>query len=483
MSTLQIALVGLGILIVAGIYLFNRWQESRYRKRAESAFQQRHADVLMNDSATPPPAPAARVRDRIEPQMQDLDTEASGPTAATATRPAQTDPYMSRADAAPASTPPAAASATAGVASVFAGLTPAPSGQSAAAATPASAGSAPVAAPAEQIDVLKEQITAELRADRRAVAREESWVEPTPMAPGANLTTETSDAVEPVKVEPRAIDNSAPAASPPGADRLDYALDLVSQSPISHGALDRFLKQLSDLSRRVQLWGAHDNRWLVVDVAGAPRFARVRATLQLVNRSGMVSREDLLTFCRAMERCATDVEANVEGPDPEGYVKKAMDLETFCQKADVVVGLNVMAQKSGPFAGTKLRAWAEAAGFQLRPSGAFHLTDEHGLPLIVMESQENPGFLPERIRTLTTKGVTLLLDAPVVPDGLHAFDRLVGLARNLASTMGGVVVDDNHAGVSDAGLSQIRGTLKKIYEEMDARGIPAGSALAQRLFQ
>lgn len=477
MSTLQIALVGLGILIVAGIYLFNRWQESRYRKRAESAFQQRHADVLMNDSTTPPPAPAARVRDRIEPQMQDLDTEAPGPAAAATARVAQADPYLPRVDAAAAPTAPAAAPAASGVASIFAGLTSAAPGQTSAAAAPAGAAS-------QQIDVLKEQITAELRADRRAVAREEAWVEPTPMAPGANLTDSVGDDAEPpAKVEPRAIDNSAPALPPPGADRLDYAVDLVSQTPISHGALDKFLKQLSDLSRRVQLWGAHDNRWLVVDVAGAPRFARVRATLQLVNRAGMVSREDLLTFCRAMERCAADVEANVEGPDPEAYVQKAMDLEAFCQKADVVVGLNVMAQKAGPFAGTKLRAWAEAAGFQLRPSGAFHLTDEHGLPLIVMESQENPGFLPERIRTLTTKGVTLLLDAPVVPDGLHAFDRLVGLARNLASTMGGVVVDDNNAGVSDAGLNQIRGTLKKIYEEMDARGIPAGSALAQRLFQ
>lgn len=434
MSNLQIALVGLGILIVAGIYAFNRWQEGRYRKRAESAFQQRHADVLLNDTGTPAPAPASRVRDRIEPQFQ-------GGSAETDTVPA-----------APVRT----------------------------------AAPAPAPAVVEELDVLKEQITAELRADRRALAREEAWVEPMPMAPGASQPADLDDEVEaPVeeKIEPRAADNLAPAVAPLGADRIDYQLDMVSQTPISHVALDKLLKQLSDLAKRVHLWGAHAGQWLPVDIATAPRFARVRATLQLVNRSGLVSREDLIAFRRAVERCAGEVEATVEGAEADAYVDKALDLETFCQKADVVVGLNVVAQKAGPFAGTKLRAWAEAAGFQLRPNGAFHLNDEHGTTLIVMESQENPGFLPERIRTLTTKGVTLLLDAPVVPNGLHAFDRLVGLARNLASTMGGVVVDDNRAGVSDAGLNQIRATLKKIYDEMEVRGIPAGGSVAHRLFQ
>jgi len=397
MSKLHIALVGLGILIIAAIYIFNRWQERRYRQRAESAFQQRHADVLLNDSNTPPPAPAARVRDRIEPQFQGdaLPDVAEKPSS-----------------------------------------------------------------PAHEIDLLKERITSELRADRRALPREQT-AEPTPAPPA------------------RAVVESAPA----GSDLLDYQLDLVAHAPVSHGSLDKFLKQLSDLSKRVHLWGAYEGEWLPLDILGAARFGRVRATLQLVSRSGMVSREDLLTFRRAFERCAAEVEANVEGPDPEAYVQKAAQLESFCQKADVVVGLNVVAQKSGPFAGTKLRAWAEAGGFQLRPNGVFQLNDDQGIAMITMESQESPGFLPERIRALTTKGVTLLMDAPSVPHGVQAFDKLVVHARNLAHTMGGAVVDDNGAGVSDAGLDSIRQTLKKIYDEMDARGIPAGSAVAQRLFQ
>lgn len=439
MSKLQIALIGLGILIVAGIFLFNRWQERRYRKRAESAFAQRHSDVLMSDAAAPPPAPAARVRDRIEPQLQGLGEESV------------------------------------------------PSPVAAAGAPPE------VAPPAASIDVLKEQIAAELRADRRSKPREEPWAEPAPHAPGVTVApaepvvaataADSGSRADAGRVEPRAIDNVAPSVPPQGAERLDYQLDLVSQTPISHSALDKLLKQLSDLVKRVQLWGAHENQWQTLDIAGAPRYARVRATLQLVSRAGMVSREDLLTFRRALERCAADAEAVLEGPDVDAFVQKAQELEAFCQKADVVVGLNVVARGAGPFAGTKLRAWAEAAGFQLRPNGAFQLNDEHGTPLIVMESQENPGFLPERIRTLTTKGVTLLLDAPVVSDGLHVFDRLVGLARSLATTMGGAVVDDNQAVVSDAGLNQIRATLKKIYDEMEARGIPAGGALAQRLFR
>ncbi len=385
MSKLQIALVVFGVLIVASIYVFNRWQERRYRKRAESAFQQRHEDVLLKD-AVPPPAPAMRVRERIEPQFQNREPS--------------------------------------------------------------------------------------VKEDREAsVPQTFSVTQSAEMNPG-----------EAQKVEPRRSDNQAPAASPAGADKLDYQVDLVAHSPIAHSILEKALKQLSDLANRVRLWGAANNGWTPVDLHAAPKYSRVRATLQLVNRSGMVPQEDLLTFKRAFERCATEAEASLEAAEIEPLVEVARELDRFCQQSDIVVGLSVIAQKSGPFAGTKVRAWAEAAGFQLRPDGIFQFFDEHGRPSITMESHDNPGFVPERIRTLTTNGVTLLLDVPKVANGVHAFDKLVSLARHLANAMGGTLVDDNKTTVNESGLDQIRGQLKQIYQEMESRGIPAGSALAMRLF-
>lgn len=419
MSHLQIALIVLAVVVIAGVYLFNRWQEARYRKRAESAFKQRHEDVLMND-ASPAPAPAARVRDRIEPQMQGLVSEGEE--------------------------------------------------------------SATIAQQPQEME--KAHIAAETRPDRRAQPRDASEPKASFVERAAStLMSGKPPSEPPEKIEPPSISVPAPSAPPPGADRLDYQVDLVSAVPIPHNVLEKALKQLSDLANRVRLWGAYEGHWNPVDLRAAAKYSRVRATIQLVNRAGMVSKEDLVVFKRAFERCATEFDGTLESAEIEPFLEVAQTLDKFCESCDVLLSLSVIAQKSGPFAGTKVRAWAESAGFQLRANGVFQMNDENGATALSMESHENPGFLPERIRTLTTNGITLLLDVPRVTNGLHAFDRLVALARQLAGTMGGTLVDDNRSPVTESGLDHIRQQLKKIYEEMDAHGVPAGSALALRLFQ
>ena len=57
----QIALVSAAAVVVIGVVVFNRWQEARYRKRAEQSFSADHADVLIEGE------PATR--GRVEPQL------------------------------------------------------------------------------------------------------------------------------------------------------------------------------------------------------------------------------------------------------------------------------------------------------------------------------------------------------------------------------------------------------------------------------
>jgi FtsZ-interacting cell division protein ZipA len=66
MSDLQLGLIVIGILVVAGVYAFNRFQELQLRRRVESRFAQPPEDVLMRDT----PATAVRSDDeRIEPSL------------------------------------------------------------------------------------------------------------------------------------------------------------------------------------------------------------------------------------------------------------------------------------------------------------------------------------------------------------------------------------------------------------------------------
>ncbi|HTH93732.1 MAG TPA: cell division protein ZipA C-terminal FtsZ-binding domain-containing protein [Rhodocyclaceae bacterium] len=49
MSDLQTSLVGLGVLLVVGVWGYNKLQERKYRKAAEKVFQNEQADVLVPD--------------------------------------------------------------------------------------------------------------------------------------------------------------------------------------------------------------------------------------------------------------------------------------------------------------------------------------------------------------------------------------------------------------------------------------------------
>lgn len=70
MGELQFGLIAIGVLVVAGVFLYNRRQEQRYQRDAEAAFGARHEDVLLRAGGQPPPAPAEL--ERIEPRLSGL---------------------------------------------------------------------------------------------------------------------------------------------------------------------------------------------------------------------------------------------------------------------------------------------------------------------------------------------------------------------------------------------------------------------------
>jgi hypothetical protein len=47
-SDFQLALGGAAAAIVVGVLVYNRWQETKYKRRAERAFGTDHPDVLID---------------------------------------------------------------------------------------------------------------------------------------------------------------------------------------------------------------------------------------------------------------------------------------------------------------------------------------------------------------------------------------------------------------------------------------------------
>jgi len=216
--------------------------------------------------------------------------------------------------------------------------------------------------------------------------------------------------------------------------------------------------------------------------AAHKRYARVRAGLQLTNRSGPATAEDIGAFFEGVQEVALTLGAETDLPDPEEAMRRAADLDRLCSDVDVQVGLNVVAASGGTFPGTKIRALAESAGMQYGRDGRFHRVSEGGAELFGLANLEPMPFHAETMRGLATQGVTVLLDVPRAPATPAAFRAYVEFARKAEQSLGGTLVDDNQKPINQAALDSIAMQLEAIHKTMSARGIVAGSPLALRLF-
>ncbi len=264
---------------------------------------------------------------------------------------------------------------------------------------------------------------------------------------------------------------------------LDYIAELRAGEAIAAAAVSQLASSLGQVGRRIVLAGYdhHAKTWEALG-EGDRGYTSLRAGLQLVDRSGPASIEQLQTFQSLIRQHAKQMSAIVDLPDIDSAISHAGQLDAFCSDVDVVIGINVIAHAGQVFHGTRVRALAEASGLKLQANGVFVCPDEEGSPLFTLDNQEAKPFLIEQIRHITTPGITFLLDVPRARDGLKVFDRMVALGRQFADSLDGLLADDNRQLLSDAGLDQIRTQLRGIYNQMEARGLPAGGPGAMRLF-
>lgn len=273
-------------------------------------------------------------------------------------------------------------------------------------------------------------------------------------------------------------------ALPPGFDPvLDFVAAIDADAPLADSVIAELTGKVAASGRPVHIAGLDERTGAWTDVVrGGGLYTALRVSLQLVNRAGPVNAAQLTIFCDAVRACAVRIPATAECPDPQEALHGARDLDAFCAGVDVAVGVNVIAGGGSSFPGTRIRATAEAAGFKLEPDGVFHFRDEQLQTLFTLDNHEPAPFLPESIKGLSTRGVTLLLDVPRVARGAEALDRMIEVAQHFATLLDGSLVDDNRSALTEAGIARIREQVRSIHAAMDLRGIPAGGARALRLF-
>ena len=265
---------------------------------------------------------------------------------------------------------------------------------------------------------------------------------------------------------------------------LDYVAEINGSTPIADALIGELSSKIASCGKPARITGfePRGGAWEELARGAGGRYTRLRLGLQLVNRSGAVNPAQLATFCDAVRQCADRIPAQAVCPDAQAALKVAREIDAFCANVDVAIGVNVIAQEGGAFPGTRIRALAESAGFKLEPDGIFHYRDERRHTLFTLDNHEPAPFLPESVKGVSTHGVTLLLDVPRVAHGPEALELMLKIAAGLAAGLGGHVVDDNRAALTEAGAARIKEQLRSIHAAMAKQGVPAGSARALRLF-
>jgi FtsZ-interacting cell division protein ZipA len=358
MSDLQISLLAAGAVVVAGVYLFNVWQERQFRRRSEQAFARKHEDVLLQGAATQEKAAA----ERVEPKL-----EVTAPSA-------------------------------------------------------------------------------------------------TPAGPRVPVKAHTPLAIDPV------IDYVIEVTLPDAADGAELHTELIA---LSVGWGKPVL---------VAAYAAAGGEWQPAGIDGGGRSSQLRFALQLSNRAGCVEQNQLTAFRDAVRDWCERNRGSAQCPDVAEAHAMAVQIDRFCADVDIAIGINVVTRGGSPFSGTKIRALAESSGLRLEPDGVFYLRGDYGDMRFTLDNHEPMPFVPEQMKTLSTGGITFLLDVPRVADALRAFDTMLGMARSFAAALDGILVDDKRSALSDSAIATIRQQLEAILAKMEAGHIEAGGARALRLF-
>jgi len=280
-----------------------------------------------------------------------------------------------------------------------------------------------------------------------------------------------SDIVEAAETVSRRVapeDLQAPAG--PAAQissRIDTVAVVLADDPVMREQLEPLLDSLQVHTTYVHVEGIVDEQWQPVETSTRSSWRELRVGLQLASRSGPLPEDELERFNHAIAEFAAAVNAVSQREAPAAAAARARELDRFCADCDIEVAVNIVGRSGITFATSRVKSLALASGFSETASGDLVHYAGGGPADFAIRRFDDPASKPN----------------PAYYSGLtFALDRMVALAGDFAAQLGGELVDDSRRPLTEAGIASIRRSVEKIAADMEAQGVPAGGALARRLF-
>ena len=264
------------------------------------------------------------------------------------------------------------------------------------------------------------------------------------------------------------------------SSRIDTVAVILADDPVMSEQLEPLLGLADVHDTPVHVEGIVDEQWQPVESMANRSWRELRVGLQLASRRGAVTEEEIERFNQAIADFAAATGAVSQREAPVAAAQRARDLDRFCAEVDIEIAVNVVGQYGATLAVPRVKALALEHGLSETASGELVSFSADGMPEFAIRRFDDSVGKPPGTPHHT--GLTFALDLPHVNDPAAAFADMVGIAASMAEKLGGELVDDNRRPLTEAGLATLRRTVDKVAQDMEAHGVPAGGALAHRLF-
>jgi FtsZ-interacting cell division protein ZipA len=266
--------------------------------------------------------------------------------------------------------------------------------------------------------------------------------------------------------------------------QIDLTAILYATKNINSKDLSVLTSSLASIALPVMIHGLdNEDKWH--DVTKTPTtstYKQVACSVQLADRGGPIAKNLLNKFQFAVEDTGLELNAHVEWQGNGDALQRAIELDQFCIEVDQLVSVHI-AQGDTPIHGTKFKGLAEASGLVLKDDGKYYFFAQGKEdPLFALIDTNNQPFTTENLRSKVLKSVTFQVEIPKVNNCEQVFNQMVSIAQKIATNLSANLVDDNQKSLGDLQIEKIRQQLKVIHATMVARGIMPGSPSSMRLF-
>lgn len=298
-------------------------------------------------------------------------------------------------------------------------------------------------------------------------------------------------AVAPAGAAPAASAASAGPATPSAYERklqLDPLLDAMASLLVESLVPGELAQAAMPPSRRagskpfaIEGFNAASQQWEVPQPGH--RYMAFQAGVQLANRTGALTQIEFSEFVSKVQAFADAVNAAPEFPDMQHEVARARELDQFAMEHDLQISFVLRAQHSAWSPGY-VQQCAARLGFVLAPQPGRMVLPNNlpGLPPLLSLSYDPLAAQAEDLNQSAVRDVGLSLDVPQVEREAQPYGRLREVAEALCKAMDGVLCNQEGQPLPTMALDAIVGDLELLYDQLDARELAAGSALARRLF-